>query len=146
MLIPRPHLTLGAAALSLALVTTSVWHGMAAPQRTGDDRIDQKAIELVLPRQPNLREAVWLEISIGNLSSGSIRVLTGNGELIGAVSPFGRARSQAGLTYKLPLPRTAIVDGRVRLCLEVDEPGMPPRAPKAGEVNGVMLIYVPVSE
>src|SRR5262245_43845938 len=120
MLTPRPHLSLRAAVLGLALVTASVGYGMAAPQRTADDQIDQKTIELVLPRQPNLREAVWLEISIGNLRSGSIRVLTSNGKLIGAVSPFGRARSQAGLTYKLPLPRTAIVDGRVRLRLEVD--------------------------
>jgi hypothetical protein len=106
----------------------------------------QESVELILPRPAADREAVRLQISVGELARGArLRVSTGNGVLLGTVSPFGVRRGQAAGSYTLPLPATAIVNGRVELRLEVEEPGAVARAPKPGEVEGVTLVYVPVT-
>jgi hypothetical protein len=106
----------------------------------------QEAVELALTRPAAAHEAVWLEVRVGALArGGQLRVLTAAGELVGTVSPFGAvARSQGG-TYTFPLPKAAVVDGRVQLCLEAEAPGAAARAPRPGEVEAVTLIYVPVS-
>jgi hypothetical protein len=105
-----------------------------------------ETIDLALPRTPVPGEAVWLEIGAGNFTRGKIRVTTRDGQLIGTVASFGTQRSPGGVTYKLPLPQSAIVNGHVELSLEIDQPGVPPHAPKPGEVESVKLIYVPVSK
>jgi hypothetical protein len=46
----------------------------------------------------------------------------------------------------VPVPRSAIVEVRLRLRLQVLEPGALPRAPKPGEVQRLDLVVVPRSE
>jgi len=136
--------------LHLALVTAALL-GVAwvigDPGRAGAaEPTQQQGVELVLPRPPAAGEAVWLEVRVGTLGRGDIEISTRDGRPIGSVSSFGGARGQAGATYTVPLPQSEIVNGRVQLRLEVDQPGQPARAPKPGEVDGVKLIYVPVSQ
>jgi len=43
-------------------------------------------------------------------------------------------------TATVPVPRSAIVDGRLRLRVQVLEPGVPPRPPRPGEVQRLELV------
>ena len=105
----------------------------------------QDMVELTLPRAAAADEAVWLQVRAGALPRGTeIQVSTSDGVLLGTVSPFGGPRGH-GATYTIPLPKTAVRDGRVRLRFEVHEAGAPARPPRPGEVESVSLIYVPVS-
>jgi hypothetical protein len=107
----------------------------------------QDSITLVLPRVAAPTEAVWLQIRAGLLPRGArLRVSTSDGVLLGTVAPFGVPRGQEGGMYTVPLPQTAVVNGRVQLHLEVEEPGAIARAPKSGEVEDIALIYVPVTK
>lgn len=110
-----------------------------APNTTGN-------VELAATRPAREGEAVWLEIRTGPLPRGTeIRVSTAAGELLGTVSPFGAARGAAGGAHLIALPQGAVAGGRVRIRLEVDVPGKPARAPRAGEVLGAELVFVPVT-
>jgi hypothetical protein len=108
----------------------------------------QSIIELRLVRPPTTREAVWIQVRAGALPRGTeIRVSTSEGVLLGTVSPFGGPQGPDAVTYTIPLPQAAIVDERVQLRLQVDEPGpgARARAPRTGEVESVNLIYVPIT-
>jgi hypothetical protein len=103
-------------------------------------------VELTLPRAPARDEAVWLQIQAGVLAHGaSIGVSSSDGELFGSVSPYGSIRGARSTTYLVPLPKTAIVNGRLQLRLTVEEPGEPSREPRANEIESVVPIYVPVT-
>ena len=118
----------------LAWLVSAAWASVAPAQGL---------VELALPRPAANDETVWIEIRAGSLEGGrEIAVSTDDGLAVGTVSPSGVPRGQ-GATYSIPLPRAAVRDGRVRLRLEVLEPGAPPRAPRAGEVESVTPIYVP---
>jgi hypothetical protein len=107
----------------------------------------QNLIELALPRAPADDEAVWLQIQAGVLAPGSvIRVSGSDGELLGSVAPYGSARGAPSATYLVPLPKSAIVDGRIKVRLTVEQPGKPSRAPGADEVESVVPVYVPVTK
>jgi hypothetical protein len=54
------------------------------------------------------------------------------------VAPY--APGSRSTTATVPVPRSAIVDGRLRLRLQVLEPGAPPRAPRPGEVQRLELV------
>lgn len=102
-------------------------------------------VELTLPRPAAHDEAVWLQVRTGPLAGGAeIHVSTSDGVFLGTVSPFGGRRDQ-GATYTIPLPKTAIRDGRIRVRLDVHAPEGRARAPRPGEVEDVTLIYVPVT-
>jgi hypothetical protein len=104
----------------------------------------QSVIELPLPRAPAAGEDVWLQLRVGPLPRGTeIRVSTSDGVLVGTASPFGAPQSQGPATYTIPLPKAAIVAGSVRLRLDVDQPGLPGRAPRPGEILDATLIYLP---
>jgi hypothetical protein len=105
----------------------------------------QGAVELILPRPAAAHEAVRLQIGVALARGARLRVSAGDGTLLGTVSSFGVQRGQDVVTHILPLPATAIVNGRVALRLEVQEPGAAARAPKPGEVDSIALIYVPVT-
>ena len=108
----------------------------------------QSIIELRLARPTTAREAVWIQVRAGALPRGTeIRVSTTEGILLGTVSPFGGPQGPDAVTYTIPLPRAAIVDERVQLRLQVDEPGpgASARAPRPGEVESVNLIYIPIT-
>jgi hypothetical protein len=103
-------------------------------------------IERTLPRAANAGEAVWARIAAGALPRGArIRVSTPDGVSIGSVGPFGTRRGQEAASYDVVLPAGAIQGNRVRLRLEIIEPGGTLRAPGAGEIDGVELRYVPVT-
>jgi hypothetical protein len=111
-----------------------------------ESEAQQSVIELGLARPATSREAVWIQVHAGALPRGTeIRVSTSEGVLLGTVSPFGGSQGPEAVTYTIPLPQTAIVNNRVQLRLEVDEPGTSARAPRPGEVESVNLIYVPIS-
>jgi hypothetical protein len=117
----------------------------AAPSACAAIATPQGTVELTLPRAAAADEAVWLQVRAGALPRGTeIQVSTGDGVLLGTVSPFGTPRGQSA-TYTIPLPKTAVRDGRVRLRFEVHEVGAPARPPRPGEVENVSLIYVPIS-
>lgn len=133
----RARRQLGVAIVALVCFAMSVT-GAAAADASG-------VVELMLPRPPAAQEAVWLQVQPPPLARGTrLRVLTGDGVLLGAVVPFGTRPDQDSGTYTIPLPATAIVDGRVRLRLEIEEAGSPPRPLRPGEAS-VDLIYLPVT-
>jgi hypothetical protein len=134
----RQRLCLTIAALFAAVAATVV-PGAGAQQRS--------VIELTLPREPAQDEAVWLQIQVGVLGPGaSITVSSSNGELLGSVAPYGSARGAPSATYLVPLPKTAIVNGRIRVQLTVEQAGKPSREPRADEVQNVVPVYVPVTK
>jgi len=104
------------------------------------------AVELALPRDAAADEAVWLQVHAGVLPRGAeILISTHDGTLVGTVSPLIIPYGEDAGTYTVPLPDTAIANGRVRLRLAVEVPGAPARAPKSGEVQSVDLMYVPIA-
>ena len=125
--------------LSAALVANAACQAQIA------DSARSEAVDLALPRVPKADEAVWLEIRSGQPARGNVRVSTRDGRLIGVVSLFPAPRSQTGLTYKLPLPPSAIVNGRVQLLLSIEQSGSAPRPAGPGDIDSVTLVYVPVS-
>jgi hypothetical protein len=111
------------------------------------DASQQNLLELTLPREPTHDEVVWLEIQAGVLAPGTvIRVSSSDGKLFGSVSPYGSARNARSVTYLVPLPKTAVVDGRIRVRLTVEQPGKLGRAPRADEVENVVPVYMPITK
>ncbi|MBN9132825.1 MAG: hypothetical protein J0H48_05575 [Nitrosospira multiformis] len=128
------------------LLFSAIWENNASAQIGAQ----QGVIELTLPRPVSSNERVWVEVRTRTLSEGAeIRVTAPDGTLFGTVSPYGAPgtlhHEAAAATYTIPLPRNAIVGDHVALCLKVDEPGKPPRAPWPVEVESLNLVYVPVS-
>src|SRR5215470_523088 len=96
-------------------------------------------IELAAPRQAGRGDSVELQITTGPLPRGArLTLSTEGGESLGAVTPYPPGRQSN--TATVPVPRSAIVDGRLRLRLQVLEPGAPARAPQPGEVQRVELV------
>lgn len=133
----REHLRFVIAALFAAIAEISL-------PVTGASQ--QSLVELILPRAAAEHEAVWLQIQAGVLARGaSIRVSSSEGEPLGSVSPYGLSRGANSSTYLVPLPKTAVVNGRVQLRLTVEEPGKPGRVPRGNEIETVVPVYVPVT-
>jgi len=106
---------------------------------------DSAMIELAAPRQAGRGDSVELQITTGPLPRGArLTLSTEGGEGLGAVTPYPPGRQSN--TATVPVPRSAIVDGRLRLRLEVLEPGAPARAPRPSEVQRVELVVAPRSE
>jgi hypothetical protein len=111
------------------------------------DEPRQGSVELTLPHGIAADEVVGLKVSVGPLPPGArVRISTDKGAQVGVVSPPGARQAQQPATYTLLLPKGAVVDGRVRLRLEISEQGAPPRAPRPGEVEDVKLIHEPVTK
>jgi hypothetical protein len=104
-----------------------------------------RMIELAAPRPTGRGESVQVQVTTGALPRGArLTLSTENGEILGAVAPFPPGRSSN--TATVPVPRSAIIGGHLRLRLEVIEPGAPPRPPRSGEVGRIDLVLVPQSE
>jgi hypothetical protein len=102
-------------------------------------------LELATPRPVGRGESLELQITTGPLPRGArVELLTANGEILGAVTPYPAGRPSN--TATVPVPRSAIVDDHLRLRLEVLEPDAPPRPPRPGEVQRLDLVVVPRSE
>ena len=123
----RPHLAITALAAGL-LAFASVRAADEAP-----------VIELAAPRAAAGGESVELAVTTGALPRGArLALSTENGEILGAVTPY--APGLRSTTATVPVPRSAIVDGRLRLRVQVLEPGAPPRPPRPGEVQRLELV------
>jgi hypothetical protein len=96
---------------------------------------------LTLPHSLAPGANAWLEIHVGPLAPGQrVRVTTQTGELLGAISPFGRAeRQQAGI-YSLPVPPDAIHGDALSIVVTITEGNKPPRAPNPTEVESLKLL------
>jgi hypothetical protein len=102
-------------------------------------------IELAAPRPVGHGESVELQITTGPLPRAArLTLFTENGEVLGAVAPYPPGR--ASNTASVPVPRSAMMDGHLRLRLLVLEPDAPPRPPRPGEVQRLDLVVVPRSE
>lgn len=90
-------------------------------------------------------DSIKLKVTTGSLAQGArLVVMTENGELLGAAAPYvGRGKS---ITSILAIPLSVLAEGRLRLRLQVVEPGAPGRAPQAEEVERVDLIVTPQSK
>ena len=123
----RRHLAIAALAAGLLAFATSA-RAEEAP-----------VIELAAPRAAAGSESVELAVTTGALPRGArLALSTENGEILGAVAPY--APGSRSTTATVPVPRSAIVDGRLRLRLQVLEPGAPPRPPRPGEVQRLALM------
>jgi hypothetical protein len=100
---------------------------------------ESPVIELAAPRAAAGSQSVALAVTTGALPRGArLALSTENGDILGAVAPY--APGARSTTATVPVPRSAIVDGRLRLRVEVLEPGAPPRPPRPGEVQRLELV------
>lgn len=101
---------------------------------------------LTLPRPPAAQEAVWLSVRVGVLQRGArVLVLSDEGTLLGAISPFAIAPGHEAGTYTIPLPGNSVREGRVVVRLVVEEREHAMRPATGSEVEDVGLVYVPVT-
>ena len=100
---------------------------------------------LTLPRAPAANEAVWLSVRVGVLLRGAkVLVLSEDGALLGAISPFAIPPGGEAGTYTIPLPEPAAGQGRVAVRIVEEERGVT-RPATGDEVEDVRLVYVPVT-
>jgi hypothetical protein len=100
---------------------------------------ESPVIELAAPRAAAGSQSVALAVTTGALPRGArLALSTEHGDILGAVAPY--APGSRSTTATVPVPRSAIVDGRLRLRVEVLEPGAPPRPPRPGEVQRLELV------
>jgi hypothetical protein len=129
--------------LSIAMLVIALIGPLTSTLAAEESRI----VELATPRPPGHGEAVQLQVTTGPLPQGArLTVVTEEGEILGAVAPFGRPHDRGSTTATVPVPRSAVGDGRLRLRLEVIEPGAPPRPPRPDEVKRLDLVLVPQGE
>ena len=128
------------APLAAYVLTTLLMQGSGTATPPAAQRI-----VLDLPRAPVAEEAVWLNVRVGALARGArILVLSDDGTLLGAISPFAVVPGQEAGSYTIPLPESAVREGRVTVRLVVEGPRKATRPPMEGEVENVGLVYVPV--
>jgi hypothetical protein len=123
----------------LLLVACSGWPWNDAPLAQ-----ENSVIELSAPRSPRPDEAVEIQIVTGPLPRGArLSVMTEQGEVLGSVAPFVLPGDEGGSSATIPVPRGMLVDGRLRLRLQVVQPGAASRTPSADEIRRMDLIIVP---
>jgi hypothetical protein len=77
-----------------------------------ESEAQQSVIELGLARPATSGEAVWIQVHAGALRRGTeIRISTSERVLLGTVSPFDGSEGPEAITYAMPLPQGAIVNG-----------------------------------
>ena len=100
---------------------------------------ESPVIELAAPPAAASSQSLELVVATGALPRGArLALSTESGEILGAVAPY--APGSRSTTATVPVPRSAIVDDRLRLRVEVLEPGAPPRPPRPGEVQRLELV------
>ena len=132
----------------LAAVLAAGLGGASAPSVAAPASAQEgQVIELTAPRALRSDEGTEVQLTAGRLPRGARLQLTNDkGEFYGALAPFGPMRDRAGTTTAtIPIPRSALVDGRVRVRVRVLEPGAAPRAPHPDEVRNVSLVVAPQS-
>jgi hypothetical protein len=122
----RKHIAAFIAGLSL------LWAGALAAQ-------DSRLIELTAPRELRRTDALEVQVTTEPMPSGTrVLVKSERGEVLGVVTPFGLRPAES--TATIAIPRSALVDGRLRLRLQVQEPGEPARAARESEVSARFVV------
>jgi hypothetical protein len=125
-------------------LSAAVLVGLLVPLACTPAAEEATMIELAAPRAVASDEAVQIEVTAGPLPRGArLALTTEKGDMIGAVTPFAPPGARAATTATVPVPPSALVDGKLRLRLQVLEPGARPRPPRAGEVSRIELAIVP---
>ncbi|MBR1070593.1 hypothetical protein [Bradyrhizobium liaoningense] len=89
-------------------------------------------------------EAVEIQLVTGPLPRGArLEVMTEQGELLGTVRSLGIPDAPRGETATIPVPRAALVEGRLRLRLQIVQSGAAARPPQPSEIRQVNLVTVP---
>jgi hypothetical protein len=97
---------------------------------------ESRMIELSAPSALRSDESVELQITTGPLARGArLVVMTEQGEILGVVTPFNVPGTGTSNTATVPVPRTAMAGGRLRLRLQLIEQGAAPRAPRDDEAK-----------
>lgn len=100
-------------------------------------------IELSAPRAVQSSEAVELQVTTAPLPLGArVVIRTERGELLGAVTSSEIPGAIRGATGTVPVPRGSLVEGRLRVEVQVLTQGQPPRAPRENEIK-LMLVIAP---
>ena len=88
-----------------------------------------------------------VRITVGTMAKGArIIVKTAEGEVVGAVAPFGVLPGRKAGSFMVPVPVGAVKDDKVSLHLEVEESTAgKTRAPTKAEVEAANLELMPVS-
>ena len=106
-----------------------------------------QTIELAAPGLPARGRALELQVTTGALSrDATLVILTEQGEVLGTVAPYGPSMRRGPTISTVPIPGSAILEGRLRLRLQILEPDAPPRPPRPDEVERVNLVLVPQTE
>lgn len=101
-------------------------------------------ITLTPPRAALAQEALWLKVTVGVLPRGALlRINREDGRSVGSVAPHGGTAALIPQDYTLALPKDIVVDGTVRLHLQMRTSDGNLRAPTPKEVLGTELVYVP---
>jgi hypothetical protein len=128
--------------LSIALLVVGL-AGLAASMLRAEG---SAMIDLVVPRTAVRGDTVRVQVTVGPLPRGARLVLSSaNGEILGAVTPFGPAGNRA-TTATVAITRSAVIDDHLRLRVQVVEPGASPRAPNSGETAALKIVVLPESE
>ena len=101
------------AAAALALLA------LMAPQSAAQAPRADGEIVLNLPRPIGSGETAFIEVRVGAIGRAQIEVTTGTGQPLGTVSPFGARVGRDAGSFTLPIPASAIRDGRVAVRLTV---------------------------
>lgn len=121
-------------ARGLRQVFTSLIAGLFGPAIMA---AESGMVELPAPRRLRTEEGVHLQITTSLPRGARLTVRDEQGNILGAVTPFGLPRGST--TATIPIPRSVITDQRVRLHLEVSEPHAPTRPPRQSEIERLEL-------
>lgn len=135
--------------LVLGIIAAVLYWRFGLPDRVGPlstSSTSFRQFTLTLPREPEVGEDLTASVFIGTLPKEAEVILrTDDGEIAGAIAPFGTIPGRKAGQQAVPIPRSAVKDGKVVLRMEVHEPGKEVRPPTASEVEGAELLLVPVT-
>lgn len=103
---------------------------------------DYQAIELVVPQAPAASVAFQLVIAARLQRGTRLRVTTDTGVTLGVITPFGQELAGRVARSVVPVSPSSVTDGRIRLRLQIIEPGNLPRMPRGDEVQLVEISAV----
>src|SRR5205823_6193340 len=116
--------------LSLVVVLTEPYSQAQEPSHQVQE--NYKAVTFTLMRLPGDNERLEARITILSLDrEDSVTVRTSQGQLAGSVVPFGPRRADKAVTFAVPIPKDAVLDGKVTLHLSIkSHDGKSMRAPR----------------
>lgn len=107
-------------AMSWAILLTGCLAESPSPE--GKPMPDHGKITLSIPQDSVADEPFKLSVTVGRLPQGSSIVLrSGRGEILGSISPFGRASNRPGVSYVIPVPVEEIVSRKLTLNFSLEE-------------------------